>query len=110
MLSIGTAVHGVALNLADLTLLASNATIAIIMTQIFSMCILGEQFVCIYDFPALLLMSTGCFIIVANSIFSEPIERDINDIMSVLLSPLFILYVVIATALGLLGRHFLKNL
>ena len=74
------------------------------------MCILHEQFVCIYDFPALLLMSTGCFILVANSNFSDVTERDIDDILGVLLSFLFILYVVVASALGILGRHTLKNL
>ena len=96
--------------MADLTLLASNATTAIIMTQIISMFFLKEEFMCFYDFPALLLMSIGCFMIVLNANISEKKTWTTTEIKSIVLAPAFFVFMFLCVALAIFAHIYLKRL
>jgi len=80
------------------------------MTQILSMCILGELFFCVYDFPALLFMSIGCAMIVSNANTTETIQRTRKETLEILLTPLFITYVVITIIITICAFISLRTL
>ena len=106
----GNIVHAMALSIADMTLLAGNATTAIIMTQILSMCILGEKFFCIYDFPALLFMSIGCIMIVVNGNVSETVKRDKYETLQILIQPLSLIFIIVMVGITVCAFLALRNL
>ena len=60
-------IHVIVLPYLDLTLMACNASVAIICNLILSIRFLGEKLVWKYDLTALVLISTGCTTIVLNA-------------------------------------------
>ena len=60
----GTLIHVSVLPFLDLTLIAVNATLGIIISVILSICVLKEKFIAKYDLTGLLFISAGCTLIV----------------------------------------------
>ena len=78
-------IHVVVLPYLDLTLMACNASTAIICNLILSKKYLGETFVCKYDCTALILICTGCSTIVLNA-HTSPVKYDEEAVLDVLSS------------------------
>lgn len=78
-LFIGSVIHVVILPYLDLTLMACNAAVAIMLSIVLSIQCLDEVFVWRYDCPALVLIAAGCATIVLNA-HTEPIEYTALDV------------------------------
>lgn len=78
-------IHVFVLPYLDLTLMACNASTAIIMNLVLSKKFLGEMFVWKYDCTALVLISAGCTTIVLNAHTSQT-RYDREAVVDVLLS------------------------
>ena len=61
---VGVVIHLVVIPYADLTLLAANASLAIIINMAFSMVLFDEKFVWRYDLPAMICIIGGSLSIV----------------------------------------------
>ena len=67
MMMIGIAIHIIAVPYADLTLLAANSPLAIFANLFLSIYFFNEKWVWMYDMTALVLILTGCTVIVLLS-------------------------------------------
>ncbi len=63
----GTLIHVSVLPFLDLTLIAVNATLGIIISVILSTAVLKEAFIVKYDLAGLLFITAGCTLIVLNA-------------------------------------------
>ena len=64
MIAIGLSIHILVLPYADISLLAANAPLAIIVNIFLSIHLFDEKFVFKYDCPAIFLICLGCFLAV----------------------------------------------
>ena len=64
MLVIGNIVHIIVLPYADITLLAANSPLAILMNLFLSIWLFGERWIWKYDMPAIVMVVSGTLIIV----------------------------------------------
>ena len=67
MMMLGVAIHIIAVPYADLTLLAANSPLAIFANMFLSIYFFNEKWVWMYDMTALVLILTGCTVIVLLS-------------------------------------------
>lgn len=84
-------IHVIVLPYLDLTLMACNASTAIIMNLILSKKFLGELFIWKYDCTALVLISAGCTTIVLNAHTSQ-VKYDREAVVDVLTSARTLIY------------------
>ena len=83
---LGSMGHFVALPFCDLTLIACNASSAIIMNVYISWRFLGEKFVPKYDVSAMLMVTFGTLIIILLS-NKEQQTFETEEIVSLLIAP-----------------------
>ena len=86
-------IHVIVLPYLDLTLMACNASTAIICNLVLSKKFLGEMFVWKYDCTALVLISAGCTTIVLNAHTSQT-KYDREAVVDVLLSARTMIYFI----------------
>ena len=64
-------VHAAVLPFADLVLLSTHCCWALVFYQVLSRIVLKEKLMVRYDMPAMVLLMSGCMIIVFNCNFEE---------------------------------------
>ena len=64
MLGMGNIIHIIVLPYADITLLAANSPLAILMNLFLSIWLFGERWIWKYDMPAIVMIVSGTLIIV----------------------------------------------
>jgi hypothetical protein len=68
---VAATVHAAVLPFADLVLLSTHCCWALVFCQVLSRIVLKEKLMVRYDMPAMVLLMSGCMIIVFNCNFEE---------------------------------------
>ena len=110
---LGTVVHIFVLPYLDLVLMACNSLTSVLVAQLLSTTVLGEKFVCKYDFTGMLLLVVGCGTIVYNANTKQD-EYTIAQAIAILIAPQTLIAVVFSVVF-LLGtiwylRYFTSKL
>ena len=83
---LASCLHVVILPYLDMTLMACNASAAILFAVLLSMFVLGEAFIWKYDCTALVLIVLGCTFIVLNA-NTEQVKYTADEAADILTSP-----------------------
>ena len=109
----GSAVHVSCLPFLDLTLVAVNASLGIVIAVILSSLVFGETFICKYDATGLIFICAGCTTVVltANTIEQEFTGEQVVDLLLSFRSLIFTTICTIAIISNNYGvKWFLKKL
>ena len=106
-------IHVIVLPYLDLTLMACNASTAMIANLVLSRKYLGETFVWKYDCTALVLIAAGCTTIVLNA-HTNPVHYEADEVASMLKSARVIIFFAVSFTIFfsmiLLINHYLAKL
>ena len=106
-------IHVIVLPYLDLTLMACNASTAMIANTILSWKFLGEIFIWKYDCTALVLIAAGCITIVLNA-HTEEVHYEADEVAAMLKSARVISFLAVSLtyffSMMLLINHYLAKL
>ena len=108
MIVCGISIHIIVLPYADISLLAANAPLAIIVNIFLSIYLFDEKFVFKYDCPAIFLICLGCVMAVLLA-HKTQVETNTKALLGILTSPKAVCFFVFVVLFMLITIYAVKR-